>query len=290
VRSRVDHEALRALDLTALTAAEIDERWATIYDERARVEAKLAAIYRWARDLRAKTTTVRSEFRSRGKVEAELAIRELNKTEAHFTAEWDDRGGWERVYLVTNHDGHYHRTMACSTTYSTTQWAWVPTLSDKTEDEVIAAVADRACTVCWPNAPRHPKFIEAERNREARAAEEAESICAGSGEYVEWTGRRYQPCPVCGASEALTASGKVRKHKTRLAKHLDKRAKQMPNDERAWKRLETLAHKVNAAIDRYGNTLEGLEAAYLGVDSMQVTDSVREIIEQRKREQRRRTV
>jgi hypothetical protein len=285
-RSRVDHEALRALDLAALTAAEIDEHWSALYAEQDRAQRLYAAA---AERLDDATGYQRERAQERLR-EAASALTEANVTELHFIAEWDDRGGWERVYLVTNHDGHYHRTMACSTTYSTTRWAWVPTLSDKTEDEVIAAVADRACTVCWPNAPRHPKFIEAERNRETRAAEEAESICAGSGEYVEWTGRRYQPCPVCGASEALTASGKVRKHKTRLAKHLDKRAKQMPNDERAWKRLETLAHKVNAAIDRYGNTLEGLEAAYLGVDSMQVTDSVREIIEQRKREQRRRTV
>lgn len=74
-------------------------------------------------------------------------IRPLNE-------EFRRRGGWTRAFLVT--DGHVHSSMDCSTCnngFEPTAFTWLPQYSGHDEAEIIEVAAERACTVCYPNAP-----------------------------------------------------------------------------------------------------------------------------------------
>jgi hypothetical protein len=86
---------------------------------------------------------------------AQGRIAELDNTIlAKLNTEFDRRGGWTRAYLVT--DGHVHRSMHCSTCNngeSPTRFFWMIDYSGKTEDEIIEAAGERACTICYPDAP-----------------------------------------------------------------------------------------------------------------------------------------
>lgn len=88
----------------------------------------------------------------------------IRETIGEFNAAFTARGGWTRAYLVTNANGHVHKSMDCSTCFEPrydqygaykpgTQYAWLPELSDHDEAEIIAAAGSDACTVCYPNAP-----------------------------------------------------------------------------------------------------------------------------------------
>jgi hypothetical protein len=76
--------------------------------------------------------------------------------------EYTRRGGWERVYAVNNSNGHFHRTQACSTTYATTPWVWMPELSGLTNAEVVARTGKMSCLVCFGSERE-----EIEKGREA---------------------------------------------------------------------------------------------------------------------------
>ncbi|BDZ52719.1 hypothetical protein GCM10025867_49600 (plasmid) [Frondihabitans sucicola] len=73
---------------------------------------------------------------------------------APFNAEFIRRGGWTRAFLVVSSmGGHVHSSMECSTCRQDTGFHWRPELSDHDELEIIAAAGERACTVCYPEAP-----------------------------------------------------------------------------------------------------------------------------------------
>lgn len=78
-----------------------------------------------------------------GRLDALVAVQEHEKA---YT-------GWSRYFLVTSSSGHVHATMACSTCRATTGFAPVVALSGCTEDEAVAALGERLCTVCFPTAP-----------------------------------------------------------------------------------------------------------------------------------------
>jgi hypothetical protein len=62
--------------------------------------------------------------------------------------------GWNRAFLVvTQGNGHVHKSMGCSTCYATTRFNWRPDLSGSVENEIVEAAGERACTVCYPSAP-----------------------------------------------------------------------------------------------------------------------------------------
>ena len=151
---------------------------------------------------------------------AKLEVRrgELREIEKPFLAEWDRRGGWTRAYLCVNTDGHVHRTMSCSTCHPSTQFAFMTELSGKTEDEIIDAIGFQACTVCYPQAPTFESYIRGQKEAEEAEALKASGNCAGSGQHVRYTGRRYERCPVCGESISITSTGKLRTHESAAAK------------------------------------------------------------------------
>jgi hypothetical protein len=116
-------------------------------------------------------------------------IAELDRTVlAKLEAEENRRGGWNRAYLaMVNGRGHVHKTRRCSTCNKgefDTRFDWKIEWSGKSEAEIIEAAGERACTVCYPNAPtsalKRPtqmfsrSEIEAAKERERRAEAKAE--------------------------------------------------------------------------------------------------------------------
>lgn len=71
---------------------------------------------------------------------------EIQPLEALYT-------GWSRFFLVTNTNGHIHSSRGCSTCYENTQYAWLPTLSGKTEKDAVEEIGEILCSVCFPSAP-----------------------------------------------------------------------------------------------------------------------------------------
>lgn len=117
-------------------------------------------------------------------------IRELTEQMKPYHDEYDRRGGWARAYLVQNNGGHVHSSTQCSSCYPTTRYAWLTDYSGKTEDEIVYASGELACTVCYPSAPvdvlkrvgeiRRPGDVE----REQRAAEKAAKAKAAAAAAV----------------------------------------------------------------------------------------------------------
>lgn len=73
---------------------------------------------------------------------------------AKLEDEFGRRGGWPRAYLVT--DGHVHSSMHCSSCNRgefPTRFSWMVDYSGKTHAEIIEAAGERACTLCYPDAP-----------------------------------------------------------------------------------------------------------------------------------------
>lgn len=120
---------------------------------------------------------------------AKARIAELDRTVlGRLEVEEDRRGGWNRAYLaITNGKGHVHKSRRCSTCNngaSDTRFDWKIEWSGKSQAEIIEAAGERACTVCYPDAPtadlKRPtqmfsrSEIEAAKERERRAALKAE--------------------------------------------------------------------------------------------------------------------
>jgi hypothetical protein len=70
-----------------------------------------------------------------------------------YRAEWEKRGGWQRWLRVTNGNGHVHLDTNCKTCFPDTRWGLVPDLSGLNAKEMVEAVGEMACTVCFPWAP-----------------------------------------------------------------------------------------------------------------------------------------
>lgn len=86
---------------------------------------------------------------------AKGSVAELDGTVlAKLEAEFDRRGGWSRAYLVT--DGHVHSSMNCSSCNRgefPTRFSWMIDYSGKDMAEIVEAAGERACTICYPDAP-----------------------------------------------------------------------------------------------------------------------------------------
>ena len=86
--------------------------------------------------------------------------------------------GWTRAFLVINSNGHIHKNRSCSTCFLTTQYYWVTELSGDDENTIVEKAGEKACTVCYPDAPadilrlksqiEHPDNVRAREEREAK--------------------------------------------------------------------------------------------------------------------------
>jgi hypothetical protein len=86
---------------------------------------------------------------------AKGSVSELDGTVlAKLEAEFGRRGGWSRAYLVT--DGHVHSSQNCSSCNRgefPTRFFWMIDFSGKSHAEIVEAAGERACTICYPDAP-----------------------------------------------------------------------------------------------------------------------------------------
>jgi len=88
---------------------------------------------------------------------------------------------WTRAYLVTNTNGHVHKSQDCSTCFPSTNYLWLTQYSGSAEEDIVSDAGQDACTVCYPSAPaevlNRPSVIVTEEKleKEARKAERAEA-------------------------------------------------------------------------------------------------------------------
>lgn len=163
--------------LTEWTPVEIDTELARIWGKIYQVQARLMSTRQ----------SLSYDFIRRNPARVE----EYEARAAEYEAELDDlyveclpyedeyrRRPWLRYYLVQNNNGHVHREMHCTTCFDTTQYAWLIELADCDEDKMVEEWGERACTVCFPNAPANPNYSRPSRldreAQEARAKEKAE--------------------------------------------------------------------------------------------------------------------
>lgn len=132
-------------------------------------------------------------------------------------AEFESRGGWTRYYLVDSYDGHVHRDAdryRCSRTRATVH-IWLTEQSGMPAAELVELAGERACTLCFPDAPvdvlRRPSVFTpptavekearaVERRERARVkAEKAITNPDGSRLVVTWRGSRETPATLIAA-------------------------------------------------------------------------------------------
>lgn len=142
---------------------------------------------------------------------------------APLEAEYERRGGWTRAFLVANNNGHIHRTTGCTTTYITTRWAYLPEVSGMDDEQIVNLAGERACTVCYPDAPvavlaqptrlfsADERDAQAERDAraQAKAGREAKRRAAAireDGEPLRYRSRGYTETvkTITAAKSALT--------------------------------------------------------------------------------------
>ena len=195
-----------SLNLTTSTPAQIDTELAVIEQEIGRLVSKvalevatIARIEKIPADRRMHHEKSMLDRAVQAKAEHQTTIAAKTAEAAPLHAEYTRRGGWSRYFLVTNTGGHVHNTMACSTCYPTTQYAWLPEQSGMSGTDLIALAGEKVCTVCFPDAPVSAlalpsqielpevkaKRVEREQARDARdAAAKAKSITMPDGSPV----------------------------------------------------------------------------------------------------------
>lgn len=158
-----------------MTAAEIDSILAVLWRDQQQNFLWLVNARKYAKQYEARGDK-RSAEQSWAQVERyEAKAKEFKEKVRPYEDEFDRRGGWNRYFLVTNNNGHVHRERNCTTCYDSTQYAWLPELSDCDEEAMVEEFGEKACTVCFPNAPAYKAFHgPGRRDAAAKAARDAE--------------------------------------------------------------------------------------------------------------------
>lgn len=169
-----DAEQTTPQQLKGMTPPEVDELFAAVWDRRYElledVYAAWNEVHYAVGDRRVSAQTWRLGHQEvQGKAagtergrealdrvnRAKGAVAELDGTVlAKLENEFDRRGGWSRAYLVT--DGHVHSSMHCSSCNRgefPTRFSWMIDYSGKSMAEIVEAAGERACTICYPDAP-----------------------------------------------------------------------------------------------------------------------------------------
>ena len=99
--------------------------------------------------------------------------------------------GWNRFYLVVSSQGHVHSSTHCSSCFDTTAFAWLTEYSGMGYPELVELAGERACTVCFPDAPvtdresmLAPDVKSREEKAAAAAAREAKRNAADAAKVV----------------------------------------------------------------------------------------------------------
>lgn len=187
------------------------------------VRAKVAAAVGYVEGLR-------RDLADLDKARADLAAArdEALPLEAEFNA-----NRWPRFFLVDNVNGHIHSSMHCSTTFSTTQWSWLPDLSGLTEADAVAQQGTRLCSICFPSAPVEwtvglPKKVNPNQcpgsGKDPVVVQyQYEQRDYRTGALITKTARRFD-CPSCGKQHVNVneRSGVVRAHNLKVKKGASK--------------------------------------------------------------------
>lgn len=154
------HGTPGAGDLTESTPVEIDTVLAELWSKRQQLALRIAEDRKRlevidAGKARPREASRLEEIKQRlGRNEA--SAHELQEQIDVYQAEFERRGGWHRYYLVVGEGsgiGHVHRSMYCTTCYPTTQYSWLIDLADCDEKAMVEEFGEKACSVCFPDAP-----------------------------------------------------------------------------------------------------------------------------------------
>jgi len=118
--------------------------------------------------------------------------------------------GWSRFFLCTNTGGHIHSSTSCSTCTITTQFAWITSLSGKTEAEAVTELGEILCSVCFPTAPAawtNGLSNEAKANRAAAAEAAAARDLEAAAKAARIADREADIAAAVADAEAALASG-----------------------------------------------------------------------------------
>lgn len=140
------------------------------------------------------------------KAEAKSAV--LQQELSPYGAEFQARGGWPRGWYVPG--GHIHRGDHCPSLRPTTQIGLVVELSGQSEDEIVEAAGETACTVCYPDAPVDvlkraptvalPDRVEADRARKVKDDANTAKAAKAALNTLSWGGRK----PVYDSGQPIT--------------------------------------------------------------------------------------
>lgn len=96
--------------------------------------------------------------------------------------------GWSRAFLVSNSNGHIHASQDCSTCFPSTRYIWLTDLSGQDRLEIAGLAGEKACSVCYPDAPSEyfarkcqledPAVVKAREERAVAKAEREEKRIA----------------------------------------------------------------------------------------------------------------
>lgn len=173
------------MELSTATPVQIDSELARIYAEQHKIAGWIAS------DLR---TLERPNLTGRDRERAETHVASLRVVEANLRAEarplhaeYASRP-WSRYFLVANTNGHVHRGMDCTTCFPTTEYGWLVDLADCDEEAMVEEWGERACTVCFPNAPTLPAYSRPARvdreAAEAKAQEKASKVAEKAAKAI----------------------------------------------------------------------------------------------------------
>lgn len=169
-----DAEQTTPQQLRNMTPPEVDELFAAVWDRRYELLMDVYAAWNDVhyavgdRRISAQTWRLRhteAQEKAAGTEKGRKALDSVNRAKgavaeldgtvlAKLENEFGRRGGWSRAYLVT--DGHVHSSMNCSSCNRgefPTRFSWMIDYSGKSMAEIVEAAGERACTLCYPDAP-----------------------------------------------------------------------------------------------------------------------------------------
>lgn len=92
---------------------------------------------------------------------------------------------WNRAWLVVSSDGHIHRAPYCTTFQARTTCTLLPQASGWTKEQIVEAAGEKACTVCFPNAPVKPCTLRDPLTAEEQDAKVAEKAAKAQAAAVK---------------------------------------------------------------------------------------------------------
>jgi hypothetical protein len=174
---------------------------------------------------------------------AQAMLDAINYEIANMNAVYNRQGNrWTRFFpSVTKSQPHIHRSLSCHTLHATTVMRWAPEMSGRTDEEAVAELDEKLCSVCFPGAPVALHNYVSRKSQEQVAARTAEKDARATAqaakrlteaEQFKTTGRYGERVETVAACKAL-----IRKASQALAELEWTRA----NGSRVWTDPEALA-------------------------------------------------